>query len=51
VTEARQGTGRLVAIDRRTDRAAGPPIPVGPGPGQVVYALHAVWVQNTSPHP
>jgi streptogramin lyase len=49
VTQLRHGVGRLIAIDPRTDRATGQPIQVGPGPGQVLYARHALWVQNTSP--
>ncbi|MGI8712429.1 MAG: hypothetical protein ACR2NR_04455 [Solirubrobacteraceae bacterium] len=49
VTRPEQGPGQLIAIDPRDDRVTGQPIEVGPGPGQVVYGLHAVWVQNTSP--
>jgi streptogramin lyase len=49
VSEPRQGPGRLIAIDPRTVRTAGPPILVGSGPGRLLYALQAVWVQNTSP--
>jgi streptogramin lyase len=49
VTMPRQGRGQLIAIDPRDDRVTGPPIDVGPGPGRVVYGLHQVWVQNTSP--
>ena len=43
------GPGELIRIDPRTNRVAGPPIKVGPGPGQVIYGQGAVWVQNTSP--
>lgn len=43
------GRGRLIAIDPRTNHVSGRPVSVGPGPGQVVYGQHAVWVQNTSP--
>ncbi len=49
VTRPRAGQGQLIAIDPRDDRVTGQPIDVGSGPGQVVYGLHAVWVQNTSP--
>ncbi|MGI8712624.1 MAG: hypothetical protein ACR2NR_05445 [Solirubrobacteraceae bacterium] len=49
VTLPLQGPGQLIAIDPRDDRVTGQPIEVGPGPGQVVYGLQAVWVQNTSP--
>jgi hypothetical protein len=49
VTRPLQGPGQLLRIDPLTDRVAGPPVKVGPGPGQVIYGLHAVWVQNTSP--
>jgi len=49
VTRPRAGQGQLIAIDPRDDRVTGQPIEVGSGPGQVVYGLHAVWVQNTSP--
>jgi streptogramin lyase len=49
VTRPEQGPGQLIAIDPRDDRVTRQPIEVGPGPGQVVYGLHAVWVQNTSP--
>lgn len=49
VTRALSGPGQLIAIDPRQDRVTGPPIVVGPGPGQVVYGMHDVWVQNTSP--
>jgi len=49
VTLALQGPGQLIAIDPHDDRVSRAPIEVGPGPGQVVYGLHAVWVQNASP--
>jgi hypothetical protein len=49
VTRPSQGRGDVVRIDPRTDDVAGAPIRVGRGPGQVVYGLHRVWVQNTSP--
>jgi streptogramin lyase len=48
-TRLRRGPGQLIAIDPRDDRVTRPPIAVGPGPDQVVYALHDVWVQNRSP--
>ena len=49
MTRPLRGPGQLIAIDPRADRVTTRPIEVGPGPGQVVYAPHAVWVQNTSP--
>jgi len=49
VTLALPGAGQVIAIDPHDDRVTRPPIEVGPGPGQVVYRLHAIWVQNTSP--
>jgi hypothetical protein len=49
VAQPRHGAGRLIVINPRTDRDAGRPIKVGPGPGQVIYALRHIWVQNTSP--
>lgn len=49
VTQALQGPGQLIAIDPHSDRVTRPPIGVGPGPGQLVYGLHDLWVQNTSP--
>ena len=49
VTRPRQGPGELLRIDPATDRVAGAPLKVGPGPGQVIYGLRALWVQNTSP--
>jgi hypothetical protein len=49
VTRPLHGPGQLIAIDPSKNRVTRPPIEVGPGPAQVVYALHAVWVQNTSP--
>jgi hypothetical protein len=44
VTQPLQRAGRLLAVDPRTGRLAGPAIKVGPGPGQVVYGIHHVWV-------
>jgi streptogramin lyase len=49
VTRPLQRLGDVIRIDPRTNRVAGPPIEVGPGPGQVTYGQGAVWVQNTSP--
>jgi DNA-binding beta-propeller fold protein YncE len=49
VTRTLQGPGQLIRIDPRTNKVAGPPIKVGPGPGQVTYGHGTVWVQNTSP--
>ena len=49
LTRPLQGPGQVIRIDSRTNHVAGAPIQVGPGPGQVVYGLHRVWVQNTSP--
>lgn len=49
VTRPSNGAGEVIRIDPRTNRVAGPPIKVGPGPGQVIYGQHAVWVQNSSP--
>jgi DNA-binding beta-propeller fold protein YncE len=45
----RSGPGELVQIDPRTDQLVGPPVKVGPGPGQVVYWHGGVWVADTSP--
>jgi hypothetical protein len=49
VTRIRQGPGELLRIDPATDRVAGAPVKVGPGPVQVIYGLHALWVQNSAP--
>jgi streptogramin lyase len=48
---ARPGPGRgvVLRIDPRTDRVAGPPITVGPGPGPLAYGEGRVWVENTAP--
>jgi hypothetical protein len=45
--EAAPGEGNVVRIDPDTDRVLGNPIPVGSGPGPVLYASGAVWVTNT----
>jgi streptogramin lyase len=49
VTRPLQGPGDVIRIDPHGNREVGPAIKVGPGPAQVVYGQHAVWVQNTSP--
>ncbi len=41
--------GTVVRVDPATDRIAGGPIEVGPGPIEVLYAYGALWVANTSP--
>jgi sugar lactone lactonase YvrE len=49
VTRLSQGPGEVIRIDPRTNRVAGPPIKVGPGPVQIAFGGGAVWVQDTSP--
>lgn len=49
VARIRQGPGELLRINPVTDRVAGAPVKVGRGPVHVIYGLHAIWVQNTSP--
>jgi streptogramin lyase len=46
VAEPRQGPGIVLRIDPRTNRATGPPIRVGTGPGGIVPGFGAVWVNN-----
>jgi streptogramin lyase len=45
----RQGPGVVLQIDPKSDRITGPPIKVGPGPGELSYGDGSLWVQNTSP--
>jgi streptogramin lyase len=49
VTRPMEGPGEVIRIDPQTNRVAGPPIKVGPGPAQIAYGQGAVWVENTSP--
>jgi streptogramin lyase len=49
VTRPEGEVGDLVRVDPVTNRVAGRPIKVGPGPGAVLYAFGALWVTNTSP--
>jgi DNA-binding beta-propeller fold protein YncE len=49
VAVPRGQSGVVVVIDPSTDDLDGPPISVGPGPGQISYGAGAVWVENTSP--
>lgn len=50
VTRATTGTGNgnVVRIDAGSDRIMGQPIPVGVGPGPILYAAGAVFVTNTN---
>jgi Tol biopolymer transport system component/streptogramin lyase len=43
-----RGRGNVVRIDATSDRIIGQPIPVGVGPGPIVYAAGMVYVTNTS---
>jgi DNA-binding beta-propeller fold protein YncE len=47
VTRAAAGPGDMVRIDPGTDRVAGAPIPLGYGPGPIVYHEGSLWVSNT----
>jgi len=46
VSEPKAGPGVVVRIDPRTNRASGPPIQVGTGPGAAVAGFGALWVSN-----
>jgi hypothetical protein len=43
------GRGVVVEINASTNRVTGRPIKVGPGPINLNYGEHTVWVENTSP--
>ncbi len=49
VTRPTGAVGDLIKIDPATNRVAGAPIKVGPGPIAVAYGFGALWVTNTSP--
>lgn len=48
VTRVTGGKGNVVRIDAQTDRTVGKPITVGVGPGSILYAAGAVFVNNSS---
>jgi Tol biopolymer transport system component len=47
VTRSAGGRGNVVRIDATGDHVIGKPIPVGVGPGPILYAAGAVFVTNT----
>jgi hypothetical protein len=49
VTRPGEGAGEVLAIDPRTNRVAGPPIAVGPGPARLAYGTGSAWVLDTAP--